>query len=122
MNNDRLQFTFNVHRRINDDEVLSKSSFNKLVMTTRFGNRRLHISEGNIAMFHNGSQVKLSENAKLQIIVLTIEANNVLVLGKHNMKGNMIYELEPDAVGTISSYLSFIIKIILTSEKSDKYN
>lgn len=125
VNNDRVQFTFNVHGRINDDEILSESAFSKMVMMARTGgNRRLLISEGNITMYRNGHQYDLPENAKLQIIALTIEVNNVLVLGKHTMKGNIIYELEPDAIGTISSYLSFIINIMdhFSSEKMMIYN
>lgn len=115
MSNDRIQFTFNAHNRINDDEVLSESAFTKLVMLARASKgsiRRLLIADGKISLVSDGRQIELPENIKLQIIMLTIEVNNVLMLGKHTMNGNRVYELEPDAVAVLSYYLSYIFKVI----------
>jgi hypothetical protein len=115
MNGNQLSFSFTAFAPITDEEVLRNSSFVKIIVdfkTAKSGiNSRVLIANGEVSLIANGKYVALREREVLQLMVWTIATNNVILLGKHTFNKGTVYELEPDATGTIIDYLELLIKI-----------
>ena len=114
------RFAFTAVSSIYDSEVILESrGYKKLVVELDFISRGikkcLKISKGKIKLTVGssyGTELPISENDTLAIMMSTVNLNNLMLGVNHTMRGDAIYDFNSEYVYVLSDYLRLMVSII----------
>jgi hypothetical protein len=115
--NKHIRFSFTAKELIYDREVIRESAYNEIFMEMYYSpinglnSRYVRIADGKIKMYKGSiyaEEIALRKDIEMQIALLSIDLNNMLLMGNHEMRGESIYSVEPSLLPILEEYIKFV--------------